>query len=66
MKPSDMIAKKIVDQNSQTVAEMFKETLLDQAQIRKLAVRYVEQGKWERVYKRIGTRLLPAYRVKKK
>lgn len=66
MKPSDMIEKKVVDPNAETIAEICAATGKNRCGLQLLANDYVAGGKWERVWKKNGNKLVPAYRVKKK
>jgi len=66
MKPSDQLPKIIIDQKAETALEIMAQTPHKRCWVDRLAKEMVASGKWERVYKRVGGRLTPAYRVRQK
>ena len=66
MRPSDLMPKKIVDPNSETVKDIQKNTGMGRGAVQGFVNNMVENGKFERVWKKIGNKFIPAYRVKKK
>ena len=64
MKVSEMLPKKIIDANSETVGEIAKKNGLNYCRALKLVNVLVDEGKAIRVWKKSGTRLVPAYKVK--
>ena len=65
MKASDQLPKQIIDQKAETVAELMTQTPHGRCWVDKFCKEMVASGKWERVWKKSGVRLVPAFRVKK-
>jgi hypothetical protein len=65
MKASAQIPKVIIDQNAESITDMMKETPHSRSWISTFASDMVKSGKWERVGKRQGDKVVPAYRVKR-
>jgi len=65
MKASDLIPKKIVDQNAETIQDMMKHTPMSRNWLYGFAQDMVKQGKYEKVWKKVGVKLVPAYRIKR-
>jgi hypothetical protein len=65
-KCSDAFPKKIFDDTAETVAEMAAATGQSESNVRR-AIRknLVDKKQWEQVWKRVGSRPFPAYRLKK-
>ena len=54
--------KRIIDQQAETCREMLKDWPLSHDHLKGFASKQVLEGRWERVWKRVGARLIPAYR----
>ena len=62
--------KKIIDQNALTRVELCKQWKEQGIELSKdrfvvWAKEKIDSGKWEQVWKKIGNRLIPAYRLRK-
>lgn len=66
MKASDQIPQRILDPAAQTVQELAAETGRNRMWCLHYATNMVATGRWERVWKKSGRNLAPAYRVKKR
>lgn len=66
MKPSDLLPKRIIDQNSQTIREIAKETGYSYPRAAQLVQTLMGEKRLERVCKQVGDRILPSYRERKK
>lgn len=61
-KCSDDIPKLVIDQNAETVQEIMQACGRSCAWVNDLCRQKADSGAWERVFKRVGKRLVPAYR----
>lgn len=52
----------VLDQAAESRAELIKQWTLGETAFDVFAKKQVEAGLWEKVWKRIGSRLVPAYR----
>lgn len=59
------IPKRIFDQSAETSQELVEGSGYSQPAIQKLVARRIADGQWERVWKKINGRVVPAYRRKK-
>ena len=67
MKASDLIQSKVIDQNAQTLKEIHAEhPYYSIVRLGALVKERVDSGGMEKVSKRVGGKLIPAYRPKKK
>lgn len=66
MKISETIAKKIFDDNAETIDELMLSTGATRHHIASLRDDGIKSGKWEQVWKKINGRAYKAYRIKKK
>lgn len=64
-KCSDMVPVVIVDPEAETIRELMELTGRRGSWMADYANRQVSLGVWERVRKRVGVKLVPAYRPKK-
>lgn len=58
----DDLPKRIIDDSANTVTEICQECGMSRAWAIAFAAENVRTKRWERVYKRIGERIVPAYR----
>lgn len=66
MKASEDIPKLIVDPKAETALELVKATGRSRSWVDNLCKEMVDAGRWERVWKKVGPRLAPAYRTRGK
>ena len=62
-KVSEIIPKKVVDQDAETIQEIAQTHLVSERRMRDYVVGLLREGKVERVWKRAGNKLVPAYRT---
>lgn len=65
IKCSDTIALRVVDDRAETALELADATGLGRSVINKLIHANLKAGKWEQVWKKSGSRHVPAYRPRK-
>ena len=63
IKCSDEI-KRVIDQEAESVAEISEITGYSRSHTAEISLERVRSGQWEKVWKREGTRIIQAYRVK--
>jgi len=68
VKVSDMIPKRVVDQTAETIEEIHAQhQYVGSKQIWQMVTEGVKSGKFEQVWKKVGSRTIRAYRpIKKK
>ena len=59
---SDLIPKRIIDQNSQTLSEMVEQSGQCKTSVSTWLAK--NKDKYEKVWKKIGDRTIPSYRIK--
>lgn len=59
------LPKKIVDESACTIKELAEASSMSETWMTRTAKSKVEAGEWEKVWKKSGDRLIPAYRKKK-
>lgn len=64
-KCSDMIPRKVFDQSAETVKELAGDSMSENS-TQRFAKKMVAEGKWEQVWKRVNSKPVPAYRIKRK
>lgn len=64
-KCSEMIPRMIVDQEAETCREMAEASGVNRDAINQICAANIKAGRWERVWKRVDGRTVPAYRVKR-
>lgn len=62
---SELIKKRIIDNSAQTVLELSTEWQYARSTTEREVQRLMAAGTIEKVYKKNGDRLVPAYRIKK-
>lgn len=65
-KCTDDIPKMVIDQDSQTIADMRLEIPRGEAWLYAYAKKMVDSGKWDRVFKKVNGRYCLAFRPHKK
>lgn len=64
-KASDLLPHITVDQSAQTIAEIQAESIMGRSWTERFVAGMVKDGKFEQVFKRVGPKLVRAYRPKK-
>ena len=66
MRLSADFPKVVIDQSAETIRELFKDWPKGLDSLQEFAKSQTDAGAWERVWKRVGNRLYPAYRRRKR